>query len=55
MNKLEELKQCQKDKKQNSCIPCKTFFTCNLRKEYVKAVYRSMNPNFDNSKDGFNF
>ena len=55
MKKLKELKQCQKDKKQKSCMPCTNFLTCILRKEYVEETYRSMNKDFDNTKDGFNF
>ena len=55
MEKLKELLQCQKDKKQKSCTPCSNFFTCKLRAEYVEETYKSMNKDFDNKKDGFNF
>lgn len=54
--KLEEvlvkLTNCKKSKNLNSCKPCNEFFTCNLRKKYVVAVYESMNKG---SSGGFEF
>ena len=57
MNKLEEkikeLRDCQLNTiNSSSCVKCEKFFDCPLRKQYVDAVYKSMN----NGKDGgFNF
>ena len=48
---LEKLKSCNQ-RINNSCINCSIFFTCELRKHYVKTTYESM------SKDksgGFEF
>lgn len=50
--KLEELKTCQMAKQKESCIPCEEFFTCELRKKYVLAVYESMSKG---SSGGFEF
>jgi hypothetical protein len=41
--KLQELKECQKEHSVNSCMKCKDILVCQLRDEYVKAVYESMN------------
>ena len=38
-----QLKQCQADKKFGSCSSCSKYLECNLRQEYVKNVYSSMN------------
>ncbi|QSZ41792.1 hypothetical protein GJV85_06610 [Sulfurimonas aquatica] len=37
-----KLQSCQKDKNHKSCSACDLYFTCELRSEYVKAVYGSM-------------
>jgi len=42
-NKLQELHICQKKQNLKSCTVCTKFFDCQLRDEYVKAVYQSMN------------
>lgn len=45
------LKSCQEEKTFSSCMSCDDFFTCELRKAYVIAVYASMskgkNGNFE--------
>lgn len=49
--KLIELNSCE-NRVMNSCNMCKDQFSCDLRQEYVEAVYKSM------SKDktgGFEF
>jgi len=50
--KLEELKKCQESFSLDSCNPCEKFFDCELRKNYVKAVYESMSKG---SGGGFEF
>ncbi len=50
--KLSELKECQNSKQFDSCSKCSEFFECVLRKEYIKAVYESMNKG---SVGGFEF
>jgi len=52
---LQELKECQTSKSINSCFKCSEMFTCDLRKQYVKDVYLSMNPNMEDNKIGFEF
>ena len=37
-----KLQACQQEKEQKSCSECELFFGCELRNEYVKAVYNSM-------------
>jgi hypothetical protein len=39
---VEKLEKCQKEKDLKSCHPCPEFDTCEIRKEYVDAVYHSM-------------
>lgn len=39
---LEKLQKCQQDKKYTSCSECEEFLKCELRSEYVNAVYNSM-------------
>ena len=39
---LIKLQSCQKDRAVQSCSKCEQFFGCELRDEYVKAVYNSM-------------
>lgn len=50
--KKKELNSCQKSRNLDSCKPCEEFFECKLRKEYVLAVYESMNKG---SGGGFEF
>jgi len=40
---LNNLKRCQNDNNIQSCTPCQKIIECNIRQEYVKAVYESMN------------
>jgi len=37
-----KLQDCQKEKGHKSCSLCEFYFECQLRNEYVKAVYNSM-------------
>ncbi|MBD3796333.1 MAG: hypothetical protein IE887_01090 [Campylobacterales bacterium] len=39
---IEKLQKCQQDYSVESCSDCKKFIGCELRKEYVNAVYNSM-------------
>jgi len=39
---VEKLHNCQQDKAHKSCSLCELYFGCDLRNEYVKAVYNSM-------------
>lgn len=39
---LVKLQKCQEEKKHKSCSACEDYFTCELRHDYVKAVYNSM-------------
>ena len=41
-NKKEILQNCQSDKGLNSCFNCNELFNCQIRKDYVAAVYNSM-------------
>jgi hypothetical protein len=45
--KLEEqtkiLQECQQKKEIDSCLKCDMVIGCEVRKEYVKASYESMN------------
>jgi len=53
---LERMKECQASKSINSCFKCKEqMLVCDIRKQYVKDVYKLMNPNFDKDTNGFNF
>ena len=40
---LKQLQQCQLDKNIDSCFKCDKILNCNIREEYIKAVYTSMN------------
>lgn len=42
-SKLVELETCQSEKGVDSCLKCENIIGCELRKEYVDAVYQSMN------------
>lgn len=37
-----QLKECQTKNSLSSCSICKEFLNCELRDEYIKAVYNSM-------------
>ncbi len=37
------LKKCQEENQLNSCTPCSKIIECEIRKQYVKSVYESMN------------
>ncbi len=40
--KTVQLKKCQKDNNVDSCLKCKKIIGCEIRKNYVDAVYESM-------------
>lgn len=48
---LDKLKACNQ-RTNNSCINCSIFFTCELRKHYVKTTYESMSKD---TSGGFEF
>ena len=37
-----KIQTCQKEKNLKSCSECELFLQCDLRDEYIKAVYNSM-------------
>lgn len=39
---IQKLQACQVQKSVESCSACELFLTCELRDEYIKAVYNSM-------------
>jgi len=39
---MQKLQECQKNKQLPSCSQCPSFLDCQLRQEYVDAVYNSM-------------
>ena len=39
---LKKLQNCQNEKNHKSCSACESYFSCELRHDYVKAVYNSM-------------
>ena len=39
---VKKLQKCQQQKSLKSCSTCELFLECNLRDEYIKAVYNSM-------------
>jgi hypothetical protein len=39
---IEKLHRCQQEKKLDSCSKCDLFLSCELRSEYIQAVYNSM-------------
>lgn len=53
IDNLKKLQECQEKNNINTCMKCKLFLDCKTRKEYVSAVYESMNE--DINKGGFNF
>lgn len=50
--KLQQLQECQQKRNLKSCFDCPLVLECQLRAEYVKAVYESMNKG---SGGGFEF
>lgn len=42
IRKKEELQACQDNQGVPSCYECEKLLSCDLRREYVEAVYRSM-------------
>ena len=51
-NPLDTLKQCQINKNIDSCMKCDKILDCEIRDNYIKAVYESMNKG---SGGGFEF
>lgn len=49
---LKELRECQSEKEFETCSLCELFLECELRKQYVDAVYNSMNKGYTG---GFEF
>lgn len=39
---IEKLHKCQKERLSASCSSCELYLDCELRSNYVKAVYNSM-------------
>ena len=39
---IVKIQNCQKEKNLNSCSICEHYLSCELRTDYVKAVYNSM-------------
>lgn len=39
---IEKLHKCQEEHSLESCSKCEHYLKCELRKEYVNAVYNSM-------------
>ncbi|MDX9813087.1 MAG: hypothetical protein WC144_02295 [Sulfurimonas sp.] len=39
---LKKLHECQNSKNLTSCLGCEKLLDCELRDEYIKAVYDSM-------------
>ena len=39
---IKKVQECQAQKTHNSCSVCEFYLECELRDEYVKAVYNSM-------------
>ena len=37
-----KLQKCQEEKTFKSCSACESYLKCELRSEYIKAVYNSM-------------
>lgn len=52
---LKDMVKCQQSKGYNSCWSCKKLLDCNIRKDYVKAVYVKLNPDFGKNNNGFEF
>ena len=39
---IKNLQSCQEEKNLKSCSICESYFSCELRNDYVKSVYNSM-------------
>ncbi len=39
---IVKVQACQQEKSLQSCSDCEHFLQCDLRNEYIKAVYNSM-------------
>ncbi len=39
---IKKVQECQQNREHKSCSSCKLYIDCELRDEYVKAVYNSM-------------
>ena len=39
---IGKLQSCQNEKNMSTCSDCEHYFSCELRNDYVKAVYNSM-------------
>jgi hypothetical protein len=52
LKKKEELQNCQKERGLKSCLTCEEIKSCQIKKEYVKAVYKSMS---HGKRGGFDF
>ncbi|MBA1432455.1 MAG: hypothetical protein FAF04_02400 [Epsilonproteobacteria bacterium] len=39
---IKKVQACQSEKNHQSCSKCERYIGCELRDEYVKAVYNSM-------------
>jgi len=39
---IEKIQACQREKGHKSCSLCEFYLECELRSEYIKAVYNSM-------------
>ncbi len=42
VNATKKLRECQKKQGKKSCFDCERLFDCEVRKEYINAVYKSM-------------
>jgi hypothetical protein len=51
-HQLEIIYKCQQDHNVDSCMKCEKLLNCEIRDNYVKAVYESMNKG---SGGGFEF
>ena len=40
---LKVLQECQNSKNLDSCLKCDKIIGCEIRNNYIKAVYKSMN------------
>ena len=39
---IKKLQTCQSEKAHTSCSSCEYYLKCELREDYIKAVYNSM-------------
>jgi len=39
---IKKLQSCQNDKQLETCSSCDSYFSCQIREDYVKSVYNSM-------------